>query len=82
MVQAAATPEKGGKSDHLQRFLNALRQSEDKRDGDHQSLADYIEAERRDLDAEAFGTLDKDIQSRISVLAKRCVFFLKLGCRL
>jgi hypothetical protein len=73
MVQNAHAQDKGG-IDHLQRFLNALKQSDDKRDGDHQSLADYIEAERRDLDAEAFGRLDKEIQSRITILAKRRVF--------
>ena len=71
MVQQAGQ-EKGAKVDHLQRFLNALRQSDDRRDGDHQTLADYIVAERRDLDTEAFGRLDKDIQTRIMTLAKRC----------
>lgn len=67
-------PDAKGKApvDHLQRFLNALRQSDERHDGDHQSLADYIMAERRDLDTEAFGRLDKDIQTRIMNLAKRC----------
>ena len=71
MVSGPALPDKGSKADHLQRFINALRHTEDRRDGDHQSLADYVEAERRDLDGEAFAKLDKEIQSRISVLAKR-----------
>ena len=65
-------PDAKGPVDHLQRFLNALRQSDERHDGDHQSLADYIMAERRDLDTEAFGRLDKDIQTRIMNLAKRC----------
>jgi len=61
-----------GRMDHLQRHLNALRSPDElRRDGDR-SLADYVEAERRDLDSEAFALLDKEIHERISNMARRC----------
>lgn len=64
--------DKNGKFSHLHRFLTALKHSDERRDGDSQTLASYIEAERRDLDAEAFSLLDRELQSRIGLLAKRC----------
>ena len=67
--------------DHLQRHLDALKSPDDlRRDGDR-SLADYVEAERRDLDGDAFAILDKEIQDRISTMARRC-FSKKCRCRI
>ena len=73
MAGAGTAGDKNGKFSHLHRFLTALKHSDDRRDGDSQTLASYIEAERRDLDAEAFSLLDRELQSRITLLAKRCV---------
>lgn len=56
--------------DHLQRHLNALK-VEDRADAAVLSLGAYVEAERRDLDNDAFANLDKEVQARVTVLAKR-----------
>lgn len=72
MGAGGTAADKNGKFSHLHRFLTALKHSDDRRDGDSQTLASYIEAERRDLDAEAFALLDRELQSRIGSLAKRC----------
>jgi hypothetical protein len=71
MVPSGPSSDKNSKFSHLHRFLNALRQPDDRRDGDHQSLSSYIEAERRDLDGEAFALLDTELHLRITALAKR-----------
>lgn len=56
--------------DHLQRHLNALK-VEDRAEAAVLSLGAYVEAERRDLDNDAFANLDKEVQARVTSLAKR-----------
>lgn len=60
--------------DRLNGFLSALRNTdnEHRRDGERR-LADYVEAERRDLDSDGFAKLDQLIQERINALARGCV---------
>jgi hypothetical protein len=67
MTPSVQSSDKNSKFSQLNRFLSALRQPEERRDGDHQSLASYLEAERRDLDR-----LDAELYSRITALARRC----------
>jgi hypothetical protein len=55
--------------DHLQRYLNALKVDE-RPDGEHR-LGAYVEAEQRQLPTDAFAHLDKEIQTRVTTLAKR-----------
>lgn len=56
--------------DQLQRHLNALK-LEDHAQAAVLSLGAYVEAERRDLDNDAFANLDKEVQARVTTLAQR-----------
>lgn len=70
MVVHANQYDRTPRVDHLQRHLNALR-VEDRAEAAVLSLGAYVEAERRDLDNDAFASLDKEVQARVTTLAKR-----------
>lgn len=70
MVMHVSQHDRLPRVDQLQRHLNALK-LEDHAETAVPSLGAYVEAERRDLDNDAFANLDKEVQARVTTLAQR-----------
>ena len=77
MMAPASQPSRGVRlgGDTLSRLLDDLCKPgalERRREGESRQLCEYVEAEARDLSADAFGKFMAEVYGRLHSLIKRC----------